>query len=75
MASARRGIVCRSLSLVFSAYMFDSGGILAKGEKTGILAKGEKTKEKKKDWPPYQAVFSPYFCASLRFEQRISNLF
>jgi hypothetical protein len=66
MASARRGIVCRSLSLVFSAYMFDSGG---------ILAKGEKTKEKKKDWPPYQAVFSSCFCASLRFEQRISNLF
>jgi hypothetical protein len=54
MASARRGIVCHSLSLVFFACVFDSGGVLAKGDKK------KKKKEKKKDWPPYQAVFS--FC-------------
>ena len=54
MASARRGIVCRSLSLVFFACVFDSGGVLAKGDKK------KRKKEKKKDWPPYQAVFS--FC-------------
>ena len=38
MASARRGIVCHSLSLVFFACVFDSGGYLPR----------EKKKKKKK---------------------------
>jgi hypothetical protein len=57
MASARRGIVCHSLSLVFFACVFDSGG---------VLAKGDKKKKKKRKTGRHIKLFSRF--ALLKFK-------